>query len=76
MTRSLSPEDICTMWIYGADIFIKNSSHRPGCIFAFPASQSCHVRNVEWIILAASVCDKPELWRVALISSGVGVIAS
>lgn len=53
-----------------------NSSHKPGCMRALPASQSCHVRSVEWMRRAASVCVRRALKRSPTISSGVGLRAA
>lgn len=55
---------------------MRNSSHRPGCIRALPASQSCHVRRVEWMRSAAEVCESPADSRAARTSSGVGFRAA
>lgn len=52
---------------------MRNSSHSPGCMRAFPASQSCQVRRVEWIRPAAAVCDRPAASRAARTSSGAGL---
>lgn len=55
---------------------MRNSSHKPECIRALPASQSCHVRRVEWMRSAAAVCEIPAASRAARTSSGVGVCAA
>lgn len=52
-------------------ILSRKSSHKPGCMRALPASQSCHVRSVEWINSAAADCESSP--RAARISSGVGL---
>lgn len=52
---------------------MRNSSHSPGCMRAFPASQSCHVRRVEKIRAAAAVCDNPASSRACRISEGAGL---
>jgi len=48
---------------------MRNSSHSPGCMRALPASQSCHVRRVEWMSEAAADCESPAASRAALISA-------
>ena len=55
---------------------MRNSSHRPGCMRALPASQSCQVRRVEWMRSAADVCESPAASRAARTSSGVGFRAA
>jgi len=51
---------------------MQKSSKSPGCIRAFPASQSCQVRSVEYINAAAADCESPAFNRALRISSGVG----
>lgn len=49
-------------------ILMQKSSKRPGCIRAFPASQSCQVRSVEYINAAAADCESPAFnlaWRIS-----------
>lgn len=52
---------------------MRNSSHSPGCMRALPASQSCHVRRVEWMRSAAADCESPAASRAARIASGLGL---
>ena len=52
---------------------MRNSSHRPGCMRALPASQSCHVRSVEEMSTAAAVWESPASSRACRISAGVGL---
>lgn len=53
-----------------------NNSHNPGCIWAFPASQSCQVRIVECASSAAAVCVRPADLRASRIVSGAGELAT
>jgi len=50
-----------------------NSSHKPGCILDFPASQSCHVRSAECTKLAAVFCVRPAALRAAQTSLFDGI---
>lgn len=50
------------------------SSHSPGCIFTFPASQSCQVRNFAQTSVAAWVCVRSANFRRSLTCSGLGIV--
>ena len=47
-----------------------SSSHKPGCMAAMPASQSCSVRRVLLTCAAHSSCVQPATARSALSASG------
>lgn len=49
-----------------------SSSHKPGCMAAIPASQSCRVRRVLCMAAAHSSCVQPTAARRALMDSGEG----
>lgn len=53
---------------------MRNSSHSPGCMRALPASQSCHVRNVDEMSAAAADWESPASSRACRISAGVGLV--
>lgn len=53
---------------------MRNSSHSPGCMRAFPASQSCQVRSVEDMSAAAAVWEIPASSLACRISAGVGLV--
>lgn len=50
-----------------------NSSQRPGCILALPASQSCQVRSVDEMSAAAADWESPADSRACRISDGDGL---
>ena len=52
---------------------MRNSSHSPGCMRAFPASQSCQVRSVEEMSEAAAVWESPASSLACRISCGDGL---
>ncbi len=55
---------------------MRNSSQRPGCIRALPASQSCQVRSVEDMSAAAAVWESPASSLACRISDGVGLFTA
>lgn len=52
---------------------MRNSSHNPACMRAFPASQSCQVRNVDEMSAAAADWERPAASRAPRISEGDGL---
>lgn len=52
---------------------MRNSSHRPGCMRALPASQSCQVRSVDEMSAAAAVWESPASSLACRISCGDGL---